>query len=190
VRGGTERKCRQALLIVAIAAAMAGIFAGSYSLALGRGAPHHITVGLVGRAAQGSALIGALERTTGDGLSFRPYGSAGAAREAISQQATYAALVLGAGRPGLLVSGASGASVTQVLKQGATRVTQGSGEPLRTTDLHPLPPADPQGLVSFYATLAASIVGFVTMFHLRANVAGSGSAAGWSRSPCWLSLVA
>ena len=38
--------------------------------------------------------------------------------------------------------------------------------------LHLLPPTDPQGLVSFYVTLASSILGFVTMFQLRANAPG------------------
>ena len=45
-------------------------------------------------------------------------------------------------------------------------------------NLHPLPPGDPTGLVEFYATLAASIVGFVAMFQLRANVPGI-SLGGW-----------
>ena len=46
-----------------------------------------------------------------------------------------------------------------------------AGGPLQIVDLHPLPPTDPQGLASFYATLAATILGFVTMFQLRANAA-------------------
>jgi hypothetical protein len=39
--------CRNALIIIAIAAAMVGLFAASYSLALGRARPHHITVGII-----------------------------------------------------------------------------------------------------------------------------------------------
>src|SRR5206468_7516619 len=39
-------------------------------------------------------------------------------------------------------------------------------------DAHPLPPNDPQGLDIFYLVLAATIVGFVTMFQIRANAAG------------------
>jgi hypothetical protein len=45
-------------------------------------------------------------------------------------------------------------------------------------NLHPLPRGDPSGLVEFYATLAASIVGFVAMLQLRGNVPGI-SLGGW-----------
>ena len=166
-----RRPERNASVIIAIAVVMAGLFAASYSLALGRAMPHHITVGLVGRPAQQPALIGALERATHGGLTFHPYASAAAAQQAIGQQATYAALISGPGRPQLLVSSASGASVARVLEQ-AAEVAQGAGQQVRVVDLHPLPPADPQGLTSFYVTLAASIVGFVAMFQLRGNAAG------------------
>jgi hypothetical protein len=157
-----RRPYRNALVIIAIAVVMAALFAASYSLALGRATPHHITVGLVGRPAQRPALIGALERATLGALTFRPYGSAAAAQQAIAQQATYAALVPGPGRPQLLISSASGASVARVLEH-AAEAAQGAGQPVRVVDLHPLPPADPQGLISFYVTLAASFVGFVTI---------------------------
>jgi len=81
------------------------------------------------------------------------------------------ALVLGPGSPQLLISSASGASVARALEQ-AAEVSQGAGQPVRVVDLHPLPPGDPQGLVSFYVTIAASLIGFVTMFQLRGNAAG------------------
>jgi hypothetical protein len=179
---------RNALVVIAIATVMAGLFAASYSLALGRATPHHITVGLVGNPAQRPELLRALVRATHGGLTFRRYASAAAAEEAIGQQATYAALVLGPGRPRLLISSASGASVARVLEQVAGQVTQTTGQPLRIVDLHPLPPSDPQGLVSFYVTLAASIVGFTTMFQLRAN-APELSLRGWLVSIAALAIA-
>ncbi len=102
---------------------------------------------------------------------------AAAAQAAIDEQASYAALVLGPGSPQLLISSASGASVARALEQ-AAEVSQGAGQPVRVVDLHPLPPGDPQGLVSFYVTIAASLIGFVTMFQLRGNAAGL-SLRGW-----------
>jgi uncharacterized membrane protein len=182
-----RRPDRNAPVIIAIAVVMAGLFAASYSLALGRATPHHITVGLVGRTAQQPALIGALERATHGALTFRPYASPAAAQQAIGQQATYAALVPGPGRPQLLISSASGASVARVLEQ-AAEVAQRAGQRVRVVDLHPLPPADPQGLTSFYVTLAASIVGFVTMFQLRGNAAGL-SLRGWLASIAVLAIT-
>src|SRR6195952_3272221 len=37
-------------------------------------------------------------------------------------------------------------------------------------DLNPLPTSDPAGLATFYLVIAATLLGFVTMFQLRANV--------------------
>ena len=54
----------------------------------------------------------------------------------------------------------------------AEQIELETGLRLYIVDLHPLPPTDPQGLVSFYVTLASSILGFVTMFQLRANAPG------------------
>jgi len=173
---------RSALVIIGLAVMMAGLFCVSYTLALGRATPHHIGVGLVGRAAQRPALVSALERATGGGLAFRPYPSTRAAQAAIDQQAEYGALVLGPGPPRLLLSSASGASVARVLQGAAGRASQALGEPVATVDLHPLPPGDPSGLAEFYATLGASIVGFVTILQLRGNTRGISIGS-------WLALI-
>jgi hypothetical protein len=174
---------QNALAIIGIAAVMGALFCAAYSLALGRATPHQIGVGLVGRAAERPALVGALERETGGGLAFRPYPSARAAQTAIDQQAEYGALVLSPGAPRLLLSSASGASVARVLMQAAVRASQALGKPIPIVDLHPLPPGDPSGLIEFYVTLAASIVGFVTILQLRAHAPGIGLGG-------WLALIA
>ena len=170
-------------MIIGLGVVTGGLFCAAYSLALGRATPHQIDVGLVGRPAERPALVGALERATNGALAFRAYPSAVAAETAINKQAEYGALVLSPGTPRLLLSSASGASVAQVLQQAATRASQALDEPIPIVNLHPLPPGDPSGLVVFYATLAASIVGFVVMFQLRANVPG----ISLSR---WLGLIA
>ena len=169
---------RNALVIVGIAVMVAALFCAAYSLAVGRATPHHVAVGLVGRPAEHPALVGALERAAGGGLAFRRYPSVAAIQAAIDRQSEYGALVLGPGTPRLLLSSASGASVAQVLEKAAVRASHDLGEPIPIVNLHPLPSGDPSGLVEFYATLAASIVGFVVMFQLRANVPGV-SLGGW-----------
>ena len=169
---------RNALVIVGIAVIMVALFCASYSLALGRATPHELAIGLVGRPAERPALARTLERAAGGGLAFRQYPSVVAARTAIDRQSEYAALVLGPGTPRLLLSSASGASVARVLERAAVRASHALGVPIAIVDLHPLPPGDPSGLVEFYATLAASIVGFVLMVQLRANVPGI-SLGGW-----------
>jgi len=179
---------RNAAAVLAIAIGMGAIFATSYSLFLGRATPHHITIGLVGSPAGHAALLVALRRATHGGLAFVRYGTVAGVRQAIDRQVSFAALTLGQGPPRLLVSSASGASVAQLLERAAGQVSQTTGQHVVVVDLHPLPQADPQGLVSFYVTLAASIIGFVTMFQLRANAPGLGLRA-WLASIAVLAVV-
>src|SRR5690349_11391732 len=160
------------MVVIAIAIAMAAVFATSYSLVLGRATPHRITIGLVGNPAEQPALLAALKRATHGGLALYPYAADAAAEEAIDDQAIYAALVLDQAIPRVLVSSASGYSVARALEMAAEQLELETGLRLYIVDLHPLPPTDPQGLVSFYVTLASSILGFVTMFQLRANAPG------------------
>jgi hypothetical protein len=171
------------MVIVTIAIIMGSIFATAYSLALGQATPHQIIMGLVGHPAERPALIAALDRATHGGLTFRLYPTAAAATRAINDQASYAALVLNPGQPRLLVSSASGFSVAEILEKAAQQIAQTTSQHVAVVDLHPLPRTDPQGLISFYVTLASSIVGFVTMMQLRANAHGLGLRA-------WLALIA
>ena len=174
---------RTALIVVAIAATMGAFFATSYSLALGRETPHEIPMALVGSEGGSPELVAALERGVSGQLAFRPYASARAAEAAIGEQKEYAALVLEPGRPRLLVASASGVSVAQVLEDAAEGVVSRSGVPeLEVVDLHPLPPSDPQGLVGFYVTFVASIVGFFSAFQLVTNAKGLSLRA-------WLAVV-
>lgn len=106
---------------------MTALFAISYSLVLGRATPHRIIVGLVGAPDHEQPLLTALEQATEHGMVFHPYPSATAAEEAIDQQSSYAALVLGHGAPRLLVSSASGYAVARLLEQAVEQLTLKTG---------------------------------------------------------------
>jgi hypothetical protein len=174
---------RSALSVIAIACVMASLFAASYSLALGRATPHHIPAALVGDARAQASVVAAVESATNRSLRLRSYPSTAAAEHAIEEQTVYAALELDASHPRLLIASAAGVSVARVLTQAAEQLEHGRTPSLTVTDLHPLPANDPQGLVAFYVTLAATIVGFITMFQLRANSAPLGLRA-------WLGYIA
>ncbi len=184
----THPSYRNAAVVMAIAVTMASIFTVSYTLALGRPTPHDIPAAVVGHPAHRPALISALEAATGNGLHFSRYTSLARATRGIDEQQIYAALTLTGSRPRLFIASAAGTSVARVLEQAARAVPARAGGPLQIVDLHPLPPTDPQGLASFYATLAATILGFVTMFQLRAN-AGSLSLRAWLGCIVVLALV-
>jgi hypothetical protein len=171
-RAATRHPYRTALTIIAITITMASLLVVSYSLALARPVPHHIPAGLVGDAAARPALVARLEAATHGGLAFRRYRSVAEAKRAIDEQRIFAALVLEPPRPRLLIASAAGSSVARVLQTAGLQIAQRTSPRLSVVDLHPLPAGDPEGLVVFYATLAATILGFITVFQLRTNVPG------------------
>jgi hypothetical protein len=163
---------RRAAVVLAITIVLGGLFVASYTLALARPRPHHIPAALVGSSAQAPLLVKGLEQATGGALSLRPYPSVQAAEAAIGRMDVYAALVLDPREPRLLVASAAGTSVSRLLEQAAQQVSRVARPPLTVVDVRPLPPSDPLGLTSFYATLGATILGFLTAFQLRANAPG------------------
>jgi hypothetical protein len=166
---------------MAIAITLACVFAISYTLALGRPTPHNVPVAMVAGSRradpglhtrpgpQGRQITEALQAATHHNLKLMPFGSPAGAERALRDQRVYAALVARGRHPRLLIASASGISVARLLEQDAARASARTGVPLPVQDLRPLPHQDPQGLVSFYVTIAATILGFVTMFQLRAN---------------------
>jgi hypothetical protein len=184
----TRPPYRNAVVVMAIAVTMVSIFAVSYTLALGRPKPHDIPAAVVGHPPHRAGVIPALEAATDNGLRLSQYASLARAEHAIDEQRIYAALTLKGSRPRLFVASAAGISVARVLEQAAQAVPTWAGGPLQIVDLHPLPPTDPQGVAAFYATLAATILGFVTMFQLRAN-AESLSLRAWLVCVVVLALV-
>src|SRR4051812_42128928 len=160
---------------------MGAAFAASYILALGRPLPREVPVGVVATPAATSPVINALQRAAGGGLDRHRYPSLRAAEAAVDRQQVYAIVDESAQPPVVYISSASGASVARVLEQLVQALPHSLA--VRLVDLHPLPRTDPQGLSAFYVTIATTIVGFVTVFQLRANAGGIGLRP-------WLALIA
>ena len=159
-----------AIVIISLALIMGSAFTLSYSLALGQPRPRHVPIAVVGGTS--TPLLGTLEARATGGLDVHPFPSITVARAAVDDQRVYAVLEEGQIPARLYVSSATGASVARALQQ----LVETLPPPLavQVVDLHPLPPSDPQGLTGFYVTIAATIVGFVTVFQLRANAPGIG----------------
>ena len=62
------------------------------------------------------------------------------------------------------MASAAGASVARVLER-----ISATDPGVRVVDTHPLAAADPSGVDMFYLTLVSTIVGFITVFQVRAN---------------------
>ena len=122
---------------------------------------------MAGAAADTAPLVAALHSRPSE-FDVHEYPTRDAAIAAINDQRITAAIDATASPPQLLLASASDPSGTRVLTQ--LDQTQPGQFKLPIVDLYPLPPSDPAGLATFYLVIAATLLGFTTMFQLRANV--------------------
>ncbi|QQC90171.1 DUF3533 domain-containing protein [Streptomyces alfalfae] len=165
-----------ALVLVFILAAAAGLFAGSYTYSMAKPTPHHVPVAVVGDqgSEQGKAFLGGMEKALNASLEVKEYATFDGARRDVDEQRVFAIVDVRRGddRVTLNVSGASGASVAQVLAETAPKVAEATGVPVTVTDIKPLQEGDPRGLAIFYISLAAVIIGFVGAIQLSVHARG------------------
>ncbi len=159
-----------ALVVTLIVTVIAALFAGAYSWAMGDPQPHDIPIGLVSDSRPAADLESELEARTGTTFIVRSYATETDAEAAIRQQQVYGAVVEQPdGTVRLYVSSASGASVARLLTADASRLQESLGRTVTVIDAHPLAPKDPNGLVLFYMSLAAVVIGFVGAVQTRVN---------------------
>lgn len=167
LRGHQWAAAERAVLISVLAVVMGSLFVASYSLALGDPVPHRIDAALIGNPQAHARTIASVQGVAQHSLVFRHYASLPAALHALDEEDAYAALDLTSRRPILYVASAAGASVARVLERIAT-----VDPAVRVVDTHPLGVHDPNGTEIFYLMLVATIVGFITVFQIRANAPG------------------
>ncbi|MFF7970339.1 ABC transporter permease [Streptomyces sp. NPDC007905] len=161
-----------ATVLTLILAASAGLFAGSYTYAMANPAPHTIPTAVVGAHGAPAArrFVDGMEQALHASLEPQVYDSREAAVRAVDEQKVFAVAEAPDGRAVTLdVSGASGASVAQLLGEAAVRVGRAAGTPVVVHDLKPLQKGDPRGLAIFYISLAAVIIGFVGAIQLSVH---------------------
>ncbi|MFF1381123.1 ABC transporter permease [Streptomyces sp. NPDC058308] len=168
-----------ALVLVFILAAAAGLFAGSYTYSMAKPTPHRIPTAVVDApdTARGKAFLDGMEKALNASLEVHRYDSRAAARQDMEEQKVFAILDVtpsggGEGKVTLDLSGASGASVAQVLAETAPKVGKAVGVPVTVKDVKPLQEGDPRGLAIFYISLAAVIIGFVGAIQLSVHARG------------------
>lgn len=158
--------------MVLITAAGAGLFAGSYTYAFADPTPHRIPTAVVVRdhgTPKERAFVAGMEKALGASLRLHVYPTYPRALRAVDEQTVFAVL-RGPGRGVELdVSGASGASVAQLLSGAGPEVGRAIGVPVLVRDVNPLQRGDPRGLAIFYVSLAAVIIGFIGAIQLSVN---------------------
>ncbi|MFF9770065.1 ABC transporter permease [Streptomyces sp. NPDC014636] len=162
-----------ATVILLIVAAAVGLFAGSYTYAMAAPTPHSIPTAVTGGYDEPAArrFIDGMEDSLGASLRLHAYDSREAAVQAVQEQKVFALFEAPAGSRTLTlhVSGASGATVAQVLAESAVKVSRATGTSVVVHDLNPLQRGDPRGLAIFYISLAAVIMGFIGAIQLSVH---------------------
>ncbi|WP_171115533.1 MULTISPECIES: ABC transporter permease [unclassified Streptomyces] len=162
-----------ATVLVLIISAAAGLFAGSYTYSMADPAPRSIPTAVVGQyeAQRGREFLDGMERALDAAVKVHTYDTLAEARSAVEEQEVFAILDLREeGRAVTLgVSGASGASVADVLAEAAVAAGRQTGVAVTVRDIRPLQEGDPRGLAIFYISLAAVITGFVGSIQLSVH---------------------
>jgi hypothetical protein len=128
----------------------------SYSSALGKPSPHHVPVAV----SAPPGVLGALEASPL--LSVHPVLTLAGARTMVEDRAAYGALVLPRTGPAtLLVANGGGHAVAALLTQLGQQEALATRVRLRTVDIAPTSPDDPNGSVEFYCVIFLQIGGAV-----------------------------
>lgn len=144
------------LIVVVVA------FFSSYASALGNPSAHHLPVAVTGPP----AVIAKLEASPT--LAVHAVPDLASARSLVEDRAVYGALALPpTGPTTLLVANGGGHAVEVILLQLGQQIAHARGTPLRTQDVAPTSPGDPNGTVEFYciaflmlgAALGATVLG-------------------------------
>lgn len=162
-----------ALVVTLIVAVVGPLFVASYSLAMADPEPRGVPIGIVGDGVHTSSIQSAINTAHGDDLfTVREFSSLDAARDALSDQSIYGVFDTSATPFHLYLSSASGSSVARVLEAQVPLLKADLHTTIDVTDVHPLAPHDPGGLVLFYLALGATILGFVGAIQTRVNASG------------------
>ncbi|MCL2533777.1 MAG: hypothetical protein FWE39_06390 [Nocardiaceae bacterium] len=136
------------------------IFAAVFLAAFHDPKPHNLPVAVVAPPPVMDA-VAAQSAANGDAFDVRPYASPEMAREAVRTHEVSGAFVAGIPASELIVAGANGPPVTEVLTRAFGAAAAASGATLTVTDIAPLAAGDSRGLSVFYAAFGVVLAGFL-----------------------------
>jgi hypothetical protein len=171
-----SRGTHSAALVLGVTALLALVVA-AFAWPASQVAPRHLPVVVVGPLDAAFALQQATAHTGPDPLDVTAVESRAAAVAAIEDREAYAAVVPGPEGTELLTASAASPAVAQALQQltaGLAAADPGSPAPT-TTDVVPLPPDDPRGLVFNAGSLPIVLGGLLTGAVVALRVRGGGA---------------
>jgi hypothetical protein len=187
--GGAHPVAGRRLLLVALGAALAGaLFALSFVYADHSPTPHDVHVAIVAPPRTVTAVARGLQHALPGGFVVTRAASAPAARTALRQQQIRGALVLPAGgQATVLIAGAAGTSLAQVVETALTGAARAGGRSARSLDVVPLPAADRAGTTAYLleiGMLLPSVLGSIGLY-----LVGIGSRLWWRTAAAALFAV-
>jgi len=131
-----------------------------YLIALHKPQPHNLPVGVVASPGVVAQLQRSISAQAGDAVALRPAADVTVARHQVQNGQVVAAYLPGQGSR-LLVAGAQGTAVTQVVTGIFTGVAGAQGARLQVDDVVPLSAEDPRGFSGFYVIFGVTLAGFI-----------------------------
>lgn len=147
---------RQILIVAVVVPVVPTLAVLAFAWPAARLQARDLPIGVV--ASPGSQrLVAELSTSEPGGFHVSTYSDDAAAREAIRSRTTYGAFELGPHRLVVLVAGAAGPTVAQLLESIAAHVGQRASVPVSSVDVVPLSSSDPRGVVFSSALLPLTI---------------------------------
>ncbi len=164
-----------------VAPVLAGAVAGTLILwalaaALHAPAPHSLPVALVGPDKAVTTISSQLDQRQPGAFSVVRYETSDAARAAVDNRDVAGAVVVGQGTLDIIVASGNGTASAGAISGAFGAIAQAMGAKTTITDVHPLPAADPIGIVPFFLVLAVSLSGLI--YGLIALLMGGNSRIG------------
>ncbi|MEV5873032.1 hypothetical protein AB0L75_02175 [Streptomyces sp. NPDC052101] len=160
---------------VALAAlAVVGLFVWIVGASMSAPEPHDVPLAVVAPAPVAAQAAGRLSAAQPGALDVRTYTDPAGARRALEKQDVQGVLALGVHGDEVLVTGASGDAVRQLVTTVGQKAAAQGHVPLKVTDAGPLPSGDRHGLIAFTLMVALSLAGLVFqgLFALRLPTLG------------------
>ncbi len=140
---------------------MGFLFVWLFAAALHQPQAHELPVGVVGPASVADTIAAALEAKAPGAFVISSLSCAAAARTAIHEREIAGALVVGSGRPLIMVASANGEATSNVISGALAAVVGALGQSAALEDVQSLPVSDSRGLVPFFLVLGVSVSAFI-----------------------------
>ena len=158
---------RRLAVAAAIGLAVGFAFIAFFTSALHDPQPNDMRIGVVGPPGAAAQVQRQLSQAIPGGFDVIRYTTRPEARNAVREQDIAAAFVPGPGDPSLIIAGADGANVTNVLHAAFGAAAAARHQHLDVSDLAPLPSHDARGISAFFVvagTTLGSLIFAVILF--------------------------